>query len=198
VSHQPSDEELMSQIKKGKVEAFEMLFARYRKPLFSFILRMLGDFHRAQDIFQESFLRVFRHAQRFDESLSFSPWLYRIARNLCLEEIRRRERVETISIDEGAELQPKELWEGRTPDEELERREMGRVLEGAILRLTWKQREVFLLREIQGLSYEEIAQVTGMSVSAVKSCLHRARMALKEMLAPYLKSGEIPTGRMKR
>jgi len=75
---------------------------------------------------------------------------------------------------------------------------MGRVLEGAILRLTWKQREVFLLREIQGLSYEEIAQVTGMSVSAVKSCLHRARMALKEMLAPYLKSGEIPTGRMKR
>ncbi|HEX30390.1 TPA: sigma-70 family RNA polymerase sigma factor [Candidatus Poribacteria bacterium] len=69
---------------------------------------MLGDFHRAQDIFQETFLRVFRHAQRFDESLRFSSWLYRIARNLCLEEIRRRERVETISIDEGVELQPKE------------------------------------------------------------------------------------------
>jgi hypothetical protein len=71
VSHQPSDEELMPQLKKGRMEAFEMLLARYRKPIFSFILRMLGDFHRAQDVFQETFLRVFRHAQRFDESLRF-------------------------------------------------------------------------------------------------------------------------------
>jgi RNA polymerase sigma-70 factor (ECF subfamily) len=185
----------MPQLKKGRMEAFEMLLARYRKPIFSFIFRMLGDFHRAQDVFQETFLRVFRHAQRFDESLRFSPWFYRIARNLCLEEIRRRERIETVSINEETELQPRELWEGRTPDEELERREMRQVLEKAILRLTERQREVFLLREIQGLSYEEIAGITGMSVPAVKSCLHRARMALKEMLAPYLKSGEMPTGR---
>lgn len=192
-----SDEELMVQLKKGRIEAFEMLMERHRKPLFSFIFRMLGNFHVAQDVFQETFLRVFCHAQRFDESLTFSPWLYRIARNLCLEEIRRRRRIETISIEE-TELQAGKHGRERKPDEELEKKGMRQVLEKALLYLTERQREVFLLRETQGFSYEEIAQITDMSVSAVKSCLHRARVALKEMLTPYLKSGEMPKGEIKR
>jgi len=181
--HQPSDEELMSRVKEGEVEAFEMLLARYQKPLFSFIFRMVGDFHKAQDIFQETFFRVFRNAWRYDESLRFSPWLYRIARNLCLEEIRRRKRIKIILVDEGAKLQPKELLERGTLGEE-----MRWIVERAILQLPERQREVLLLRENQGLSYEDIAQITGMSVPAVKSCLHRARMALKDILAPYLRS----------
>jgi RNA polymerase sigma-70 factor (ECF subfamily) len=194
--HQPSDEDLMSRVKRGEAEAFEMLLARYQKPLFSFIFRMVGDFHKAQDIFQETFFRVFRNAWRYDESLRFSPWLYRIARNLCLEEIRRRKRVKIILVDEGAKLQPKELWGRETLDEEVE--EMRRIVERAILQLPERQREVLLLRENQGLSYEDIAQITGMSVPAIKSCLHRARMALKDILAPYLRSSGMQSERRGR
>jgi len=189
MSQQPSDEQLMSQVKMGEVAAFEILFARYQQPLFNFILRMLGDFHKAEDIFQETFLRVFRHAQKYDESYRFSPWLYQIARNLCLEEIRRQRNIETISVDEEDDCQTIELWDQNTPDEQLEMAEAGQIVQNAILRLSEQQREVFLLRENHGLSYDEIFQITNLSVSAVKSCLHRARMALKEMLTPYLKSG---------
>ncbi|HIE28007.1 TPA: sigma-70 family RNA polymerase sigma factor [Candidatus Poribacteria bacterium] len=192
MSQQPSDEQLMSQVKMGEVASFEILFARYQQPLFNFIIRMLGDFHKAQDIFQETFLRVFCHAQKYDESFRFSPWLYQIARNLCLEEIRRQRKVEIIPVDEEADCQPIELWDKNTPDEQLEMAETEKIVQNAILRLSEKQREVFLLRENHGLSYDEISQITNLSVSAVKSCLHRARMALKEMLAPYLKSGKMP------
>ena len=195
MSQQPSDEQLMSQVKMGEVAAFEILFARYQQPLFNFILRMLGDFHKAEDIFQETFLRVFRHAQKYDESYRFSPWLYQIARNLCLEEIRRQRQVETISVDEDDDCQTIELWDKNTPDEQLEMAEAEQIVQNAILRLSEQQREVFLLRENHGLSYDEISQITNLSVSAVKSCLHRARMALKEMLTPYLKSGKMPTSR---
>ena len=191
MSHQLSDEELMSQVKMRKVGGFEVLFARYRKPLFSFIFRMIGDFHKAQDIFQETFLRVFYHAQRYDESLRFCPWLYQIARNLCLEEIRRQKSTELVSVDEEAQRQPIELSDGRTPDEGLEIAEMEQIMTDALLRLSEQQREVFLLLENHELSYEEISQITGLSVSAVKSRLHRARMSLKEMLTPYLRFGKV-------
>jgi RNA polymerase sigma-70 factor (ECF subfamily) len=189
MSQQPSDEKLMSQVKRGEVSSFEILFARYQQPLFNFILRMLSDYHKAEDIFQETFLRVFRHAQQYDESFRFSPWLYQIARNLCLEEIRRQRKVETIPVDEEADCQPTELWDKNTPDEQLEMAEEEQIVQNAILHLSENQREVFLLRENQGLSYDEISQITNLSVSAVKSCLHRARIALKEMLTPYLESG---------
>jgi RNA polymerase sigma-70 factor (ECF subfamily) len=97
---QSSDEQLMSQVKMGEVDSFEILFARYQQPIFNFIKRMLGDFHKAQDIFQETFLRVFHHSQKYNESFRFSPWLYQIARNLCLEEIRRQRKVEIISVND--------------------------------------------------------------------------------------------------
>ncbi len=179
-----SDEELMSKVKVGEVEAFEILLARYRKPLFSFIFRMLGDFHKAQDIFQETFFRVFRYAYRYDESQKFSSWLYRIAHNLCIGEMRKRKRSETIFEEKDA----KELVEHpdeMTPNKELENKEMEQIIEKAILKLTESQREVLILREYQKLSYEEIAQITSMSIPAVKSCLHRARMALLDIIAPY-------------
>jgi RNA polymerase sigma-70 factor (ECF subfamily) len=192
MSQQPSDEKLMSQVKMGEVSSFEILFARYQQPLFNFIFRMLSDYHKAQDIFQETFLRVFRHAQKYDESFRFSPWLYQIARNLCLEEIRQQRKVETIPADEEGDYQPIELWDKNTPDEQLEMVETKQIVQNAILHLSEKQREIFLLRENQRLSYDEISQITNLSVSAVKSCLHRARMALKEMLTPYLKSGRMP------
>lgn len=182
-----SDEELMSQIKTGNVEAFEVLLDRYRKPLFSFIFRMLGDFHRSQDIFQETFFRVFRHARRYNESFKFSTWLYRIAQNLCLGEVRRQKKSETISLNNETKFQLMEHRNEMTPDKELESKELEQIVERAILHLTEKQREVFLLREIQKFSYEEIAQITAMSIPAVKSCLHRARLALMEMLIPYIK-----------
>jgi len=193
MSQQPSDEQLMSKVKMGEVAAFEILFARYQQPLFNFILRMLGDFHKAEDIFQETFLRVFRHAHKYDESYRFSPWLYQIARNLCLEEIRRQRKVETLPVDEEDDCQPIELWDKNTPDGQLEVAEAEQIVQSAILRLSEQQREVFILRENHGLSYDEISQITNLSVSAVKSCLHRARMVLKEMLTPYLKSGKIPS-----
>lgn len=187
MSFQFSDEELMSQIKTGKIEAFEVLLDRHRKPLFSFIFRMLGDFHRSQDIFQETFLRVFRHAHRYNESFKFSTWLYSIARNLCLGEIRKQKKLEMISINSETKSPLVEHHNEKTPDKELESKELEQIVERAILHLTEKQREVFLLREIQRFSYEEIAQITNMSVPAVKSCLHRARLALMEMLIPYIK-----------
>jgi RNA polymerase sigma-70 factor (ECF subfamily) len=196
VFYQPSDEELMSQVKMRKVDSFEALFARYRKPLFNFIFRMIGDFHKAQDIFQETFLRVFHHAQRYDESLNFPPWLYQIARNLCLEEIRRQKRNEIISLDEGVERQPLKLSDRGTPDEELEAAETEQIVAEALLRLSEEQREVFLLRENHGLSYEEMSRITGLSVSAVKSCLHRARMALRNILGSYLRSGKYVRGKL--
>ena len=187
-----SDEKLMFQVKMGEVTAFEILFARYQHSLFSFIFRMLGDFHKAEDIFQETFLRVFYHAQRYDESFRFSPWLYRIARNLCLKEIKQEGKVETVPVDEEDDSKPGELWDQNTPDEQLEMAEIEQVVQNAILHLSEKQREVFLLRENHSFSYDEISQITRLSVSAVKSCLHRARMALKEMLTPYWEYGKTP------
>ncbi|MGQ9609928.1 MAG: RNA polymerase sigma factor [bacterium] len=183
--NQISDEELMSQIKTGNVEAFEVLFNRYRTPIFSFIYRMLGDFHKAQDIFQETFFRMFKDAYRYKETLSFYPWLYRIAHNLCIEEIRRQKKSETIFVNENIK-ESNEHWNGRMPDKELEDKEIEQILEKAILQLTEKQREVFILREYHELSYEDIAQITSMSIPAVKSCLHRARMALLDILNFYL------------
>lgn len=182
---QISDEELMSQIKTGNVEAFEILFNRYRTPIFSFIYKMLGDFHKAQDIFQETFFRVFKDAYRYKETLSFYPWLYRIAHNLCIEEIRRQKKSENIFVNESVK-ESNEHWNGRMPDKELEDKEIEQILERAILQLTEKQREVFILREYQELSYEDIAQITSMSIPAVKSCLHRARISLLDILNSYL------------
>lgn len=192
MSRRASDEELMARVKRGDADAFGELFDRYRRPIFTFIYRMIGDYHRAQDLLQGTFLRVFRRAGEFDESRRFPPWIYRIARDLCLDEIRRRERVEIVPLEEASELRC-----GGGPDRDVEADEAERMVERALALLPEGQREVLLLRDSLGLSYEEIAEATGASVPAVKSRLHRARVALKEMLKPYLTSGEMPGKGMK-
>lgn len=189
--YDPSDEEIMSQLKAGNIDALDILFTRYQEGILNFIFRILGDFHKSQDIMQEAFVRVFRYAHRYDQSFKFLPWLYGIARNLCLSEIHKQEKAEILFANIGIEDQPVQLMDEKTPYSELETMELEQIVGSDILRLSERQREVFILRENQMLSYEEISQVTNLSISAVKSHLHRARMNLKEMLIPYLRSGKV-------
>lgn len=182
-----SDKELMMQVKTKDTNAFEKLFARYKKPIYNFILRRVKDHHTAEDIFQETFLRVFRYAKSYKKNYAFSSWLYQIARNLCIDELNLHKEEPNHEVEVDTFISSIQS----APQRAIELVELEELIQKAIDCLTLEQREVFLLREEQKLSYEEIAKIIDCSVSAVKSRLHRARMALKSILKPYLKSGKL-------
>jgi RNA polymerase sigma-70 factor (ECF subfamily) len=194
----PSDDDagLMRRVKRGDATAFAMLVDRYKHGVVSFITRMIRDADEAEDVAQTAFVQAYRNAHRYEESARFSTWLFTIARNLCLNELRRRSRhpsepLEGISSehDEAPARQHEDLRTA-SPPSMLLRRELEAKVEEAIADLPENQREALLLCRQEDCSYEDIARILGCSVPATKSLIHRARETLKSRLKPYLSSGQ--------
>jgi RNA polymerase sigma-70 factor (ECF subfamily) len=180
-----TDEQLMRRFQRGDAGAFEVLVRRHRSPVFSFLLRLTGDRARAEDLCQEAFLRAIRGADGWEPRARFTGWLYRIARNLVLDEARRDEHRRAGPLDPpGGGSPPRDPpAAGPGPDEAAAAAELRPRLEAALASLPVEQREVFLLREHSGLSFPEIAEATGVNENTVKSRMRYALLALRERLA---------------
>lgn len=185
-----SDESLMQSYAKGDAGAFEELLARHRQPLFGYLCRMVGSRELAEDVFQEVFIRVINARSRYKKSAKFTTWLYRIARNTCIDALRRESYRKTESLSKPAraggdsEMTLQEVLPSANPgpDEEFDRRQFSETLKKCIDRLNPEQREVFVLRQYQNLPFQEIARVSGTSESTVKSRMRYALKNLRDML----------------
>jgi RNA polymerase sigma-70 factor, ECF subfamily len=188
--------QLMLRVQSGDREAFETLMTRYRQPVMNLVYRTLGDLNEAEDICQHVFIQVYKSARRYRPTARFSTWLYTIARNLCLNEIRRRSRHPADSLDavppDGEEHPSRDVVDHRAPDppKVLLQHELERKIQEALSALPENQRTAILLCRQADVSYEEIAQVLDCSLSATKSLIHRARETLRGRLKPYLRTGE--------
>jgi RNA polymerase sigma-70 factor, ECF subfamily len=189
------DAALMLRVKRGDRAAFTELVEKYKQPVMNFVCRSLRDETEAEDLAQNVFLQVYKSRARYERTAKFSTWLFTIARNLCLNEIRRRTRHPAESLEEthveGDDLPPRQYEDKQVflPTENVLHSELARKIEEALAALPENQRTAILLCRQDELSYEEIAQVLGCSLSATKSLIHRGRETLKEKLKPYLKSG---------
>lgn len=180
------DELLMLQYAEGDIGAFERLLERHRRPLFGYLCRMLGNRQLAEDTFQEVFVRIIHSRRHYQQGTKFTSWLYRIAHNSCIDVFRREKYRKTESLNEPLQngdettLQDMLVNGNPGPDEALERRQLSDALKECIDRLAPEQREVFVLRQYQNLSFKEIAKAVRSSESTVKS---RMRYALKNLRA---------------
>jgi len=187
-----TDSQVVQQFLDGNSRAFGELVARYDKRLINFVYRTVGDRERAQDLIQETFVRVFRHLHRFDQTKKFSTWVYTIAGNLAKNELRNRSRnplvlFQTIKKNWQADHRPLE-WEDTKlrPDDLYRKRHLKELVENSVAQLPEHHRIVFVLRELQGKTYEEIADITGCNLGTVKSRLNRARNNFARIIAPLL------------
>ncbi|MFN7927140.1 MAG: sigma-70 family RNA polymerase sigma factor [Blastocatellia bacterium] len=186
------DHMLIAGTREGDEMAFQELVNRYRNPITNFVYRMLNDYDRAVDLAQETFVRVYMNADRYQANYSFSTYIYRIASNLAISELRQRKRRRLIPIPsffdkEGDEVEI-ELPDERTihPDDTMIHDERRLAIAKAIATLPEKYRTAVVLRDVEGRSYEEISEVLGLSDGTVKSRINRARNLLKEKLREYL------------
>lgn len=186
------DSEVVQAFLDGDQRAFGILVDRYDTRLLNFVYRTVGDRERAQDLVQETFVRVYRHLHRFDQSKKFSTWIYTIASNLAKNELRNRSRnplvlFQTIKRNWDADHRPLE-WEDHSykPDDLYRKRHLRALVENAVAELPEHHRIVFVLRELEGKTYEEIADITGVNLGTVKSRLNRARNNFARLIAPYL------------
>ena len=194
--HSDPDALLMLRVKRGDRVAFTELVEKYKQPVMNLVYRTLHDEAEAEDLAQVVFLQVYKSAKRYESRAKFSTWLFTIARNLCLNEIRRRSRHPADSLEEAHaehEDQPRQQYEDKSsvaPPEKLLHGELAQKIEEALAGLPENQRTAILLCRQEELSYEEIAEILGCSLSATKSLIHRGRETLKEKLKPYLQTGE--------
>ena len=183
-----SDEDLMMACRRGDMSAFELLVRRYQDALVNYIHHIINDYHRAEDLAQETFLRVFKSASRYEPKASFKSWLYTIATNLSKNEIRNRNRRNTYFIadliEEGETVYDSGFMADTRyqPDILYEKKERQQLIRKALNQLPENQRLALTLVTYQELSYEEIAEVLKCSLGAVKSLIHRARQNMKKLL----------------
>lgn len=185
----PSDEDLILQFQEGNVYAFEQIVNRYKDQLVNFAFRFLGDIEDAEDIVQETFLRVFRKKKAYKNVAKFSTWIYTITGNLAKTELRRRKRRKLLSISSlGFEDKDFELPETKKgPEENVDDLLQSGVIQKAIDSLPDKFKEVIIFRDLQELSYEEISKIVKIPLGTVKSRVNRGRLKLQEKLIGYLK-----------
>ncbi len=175
------DEALMEEVRAGNLADFQALYDRHHQGVFGFLLRSLGERGTAEELLQETFLRVFAHREEYRARAAFKAWLFTIARNLLIDQLRQRS--ENPEIDSGETLETV-ADPGATPLQQAEASEVEERLQAAVLRLRPSQREVLLLHRFAGLSLEEIAEVTGASAVGVRVTLHRALRRLRDFLGP--------------
>jgi RNA polymerase sigma-70 factor (ECF subfamily) len=186
-----SDHALIEATKQGDEAAFAEIVNRYRNPITNFLYRFLNDYEEAVDLAQETFVRVYFAIERYHTDYAFSTYIYRIATNLAISEIRKRKRRKLLSLtglfqteDESeTEFQPPD--EKSLQDENLIEDERNRMIARAIAALPDKYRAPIILREIEDKSYEEIAQILNLGLGTTKSRISRARNLLKEKLKHY-------------
>ena len=188
-----TDEELMARFQAGDAEAMEVLFGRFQKPLFNFFLRMVGRRETAEDLVQETFLKLCRFGHSFRGSeAKFTTWLYSVAGNHCRDYLRHMSRRPESSMVELGEDE-EDFLENRVTDTEsfagnssvedhILRVELHSVVKQAMATLPEKEREAIVLREYQGLEYKEIAEVLSCPIGSVKVLIYRARQRLREKL----------------
>ncbi|MBN8589384.1 MAG: sigma-70 family RNA polymerase sigma factor [Rhodothermia bacterium] len=191
---QMSDEDLMAEFQNGRVEAFEILVHRYKDPLSNYIYRFLGDMKECEDLLQETFLRVYRNRHSYRRIAKYSTWLYTIAGNLARSEYRKRKRRRVYSLqsvnrdDEEYEVEiPDETY---LPDLQTESLLQDKFVQETLKQIPDEFREVVVLRDIQQLSYEEIAEITGLPMGTVKSRINRGRTKLQQMLKDIYVPGD--------
>jgi RNA polymerase sigma-70 factor (ECF subfamily) len=175
-----NDDELMSRVAHGDTDAFRFLVERWQNPLFAFFERMVGSEEDAQDLGQETFLRIYQHAKRYRPTGQFRSWLFRIAGNLARSRARRRKILQWIRFDPAShDIRTTEDSAGQ----DLEREAARIAVRVALDRLPQRQRQAVVLQQYEGLSYHEIADSMNITVSAVESLLHRAMVSLRKELA---------------
>lgn len=179
--HAKSDNEVVLDHNQGDRRAFEELHRRYSRRLFKFLLGMVGDRERCEDIVQDTFFRVFKHLNRFDQKKKFSTWIYTIASNLAKNEIRNRKRNPIILfqtfVKDEAEEHPPEFRDDKLGPERMMRANLARnVLAEALASLPYKRRQILCLRRIEGLTILEVSKITGYPIGTVKSGTHRAEV----------------------
>ena len=179
---------LMARIATGDHEAFRQLVERHQNAVIGTVAKMLGNPSEAEDIAQQVFLRIWCNAKRYQPDAKFTTYIFTITRNLVFNETRRRSRKKEVSSDSHEETSKHLLEDSpdRQPDAELLQAELQKAVDAAIASLPEIQRMAVVLRRYEQLSYEEIAKVLGLTVSAVKSLLFRARTALREAMRGYL------------
>ena len=188
-SDEASDITLMLRVRDGDLEAFETLVTRHQHSVVGTAAKMLGGAADAEDIGQQVFVRVWKHAARYQPSAKFTTWLMTITRNLVFNELRRRRRSQQVSMDadEGDTIRHQFVDEqAAPPSEEILDSELQEAIDAAIASLPETQRLAIVLRRYESMPYEEIAEVLKTSVPAVKSILFRARAELKARLKKYL------------
>jgi len=184
---------IVQKVIKGDVNAFETLVLAYEKNVYNIALRMTGNSEDASDMTQETFIKAYNSLQSFRGDSKFSVWLYRIATNVCLDFLRSKSRRPTVSLsvedNEGDEVQLDVADESQSPELLLDRQMTRESVRRGLETLSPEYRQILLLREIQGLSYEEISQALGLEAGTVKSRIFRAR---KKLCAFLLQDGNIP------
>jgi RNA polymerase sigma-70 factor, ECF subfamily len=186
------DAAVVSAFLDGEERAFGELVERYQTRLLNFIYRTIGDREKAEDLVQEVFIRVYRHLHRFDRTKKFSTWIYTIASNLAKNELRNRSRnplvlFQTIRKNWQDEDRPLQFEDSSTrPDDLYRKRHLRALVESSVAQLPEHHREVFVLRELEGKSYEEIAEITATNLGTVKSRLNRARTSFADIIGPTL------------
>jgi RNA polymerase sigma factor (sigma-70 family) len=175
------DRRLVAAVRRGDDRAFEALYGRYHRRIAAYVLGMVKDHGRAEDVTQEVFVAALRRMRETERPIAFKPWIYEIAKNACIDQFRRSQRAEEVSFDAGEGLVPSRLvGSGPTPDSAVFAKQELDHLCGAFGGLSDTHHEILVLRELEGLSYREIGERMGMSRQAVESTLFRARRRLTE------------------
>jgi RNA polymerase sigma-70 factor (ECF subfamily) len=188
-----TDESLMLRVGRGDRAAFDEIVRRYSRKMINLAYQITGDRDQAEDLAQETFFRAYKSASRYTEIAKFSTWLYTIAINLCRNELRRR-KFKPFSLEEMAEREDEgkirvDIADETTkPDSELERKEIAHHVRRAVAQVPAKFRTALVLRDIQGLTYEEIGAILGLPEGTVKSRINRGRLKVKETLSPIFGS----------
>ena len=186
-----SDQEVVALARAGAESAYRELVRRYERPVFSLIYRMVRDHALAEDLAQDAFVKVLNALDSYRAEYKFSSWIFKIANNVAIDQLRRRE-LDTLSLDGSPDARTQEQIEAtalqatdraETPLAELEARELGAAIEEAIAKLRPEYRSCIMLRHVEGRSYEEIAEALDLPLGTVKTYIHRARHELRGYLA---------------
>jgi len=184
-----TDAVLIQQFLDGEIGAFNTLVWRWEKPIFNFVYRTIGNEETAKDICQTTFIRTYRELKRLRDPDKFSPWIYRIALNLCRDELKRRKKRNLLYFDDffsdqNASNPVMQIpdQDAKTPEELVDHQELGDILKRAIMALPKEQRVVIVMKQYQGLKFTEIAEILKQPINTVKSRLYYGLRALRKIL----------------
>ena len=187
-----TDQDVVSWAREGHEAAYRELVRRYQRPVFSLVYRMVRDRELAEDLTQETFIKVLNAIDRYRPEFKFSSWIFKIANNAAIDHLRRKE-LDTLSLEGGPDATTPDRVQatslqvgdvGESPLEELEARELGSAIEQAIARLRPEYRSCIIMRHVEGRPYDEIAEALDLPLGTVKTYIHRARAELRDYLEP--------------